>query len=353
MADGRSADRPPDGRRATAVVEPEHTMSGRVNELKQGELVAARFRVTREIGRGGHGIVYEAQDTLLGRNVALKTLRPACADADTFTPEREACLLSSVDSPYVGAIYDLVRDGETVILVMELVQGPTLGMRIQAGPLPWREVAILGVQLARGLKALHGAGIVHRDIKPSNIRLSSGGVLKILDLGVGRWLPADARQAAESLERFVVGTVPYMSPEQQQGCPADARSDIYACGSVLYEMATGVRRVNAPRRQQVGRGESASPVPPRTLMSDLPAWLDRAITRAIEADPDRRFQTARDLLAALLAGLHRSRLLDHDLPVVQPTPEALFAAYANSPVTAYSSQPTATVGPVVWGEYWK
>ena len=276
-------------------------MSSRLVELRVGECLD-RFRVVGEIGRGGHGVVYEAFDTLLNRQVALKTIAMRGPVGTGVAPHwQEANLLSRVESPYVVAIYDLRHLHDAAVIVMEHVEGPTLETLIlHSGHLRWQEVATLGIELALGLQALHTAGIVHGDIKPANLRLSRTRQLKILDMGVA----CCTRQPPHGLrptwpESTFVGTVPYMSPEQLSGRRGDARSDIYAAGAVLFEMATGWRVFDGlaagTRFDRLRRRVSYPPA----LSGDLPPWIERAILRALNPDADKRFQSAESFLRAL------------------------------------------------------
>jgi eukaryotic-like serine/threonine-protein kinase len=268
-------------------------------ELKIGSL-AGRYRVLQEIGRGGHGVVYRAIDVGLGREVALKTLGVANGEPQPAYP-REAQLLSLIDNEHVVGIFDMFNFFETTILVMELADGLPLDMLVRKEQLSAKEVAALGIQLAEGLEALHLAGIVHGDIKPANLRLSRSGVLKILDLGVARQVPdvsSDQRRSTDT--QMIVGTVPYMSPEQLRGVPADVRSDIWSAGTVLFELATGRRAfgklTTSTRLTRILNGI----VPrPHEIRSDVPLALERVILKALNPDPRRRFQSAGALMQAL------------------------------------------------------
>jgi serine/threonine protein kinase len=300
-------------------------------ELRAGAMIG-RFRVAREIGRGGHGIVYEARDLFLGRNVALKTLwTPSLAGSQS--DPTEAHLLSTVGSPHVAAIYDLLRLDDALVLVLELVEGPTLERRLLLETrIPIREVVALGMDLASGLVALHTVAIVHRDIKPGNLRLSRTGLLKILDLGAACRSGTSDALALDC--EAVVGTIPYMAPEQLCG-RADARSDIYSAGAVLYEMATGYRAFDAgPTGSNVGGCGRPAP-PPRTFRRDLPSWRESAIVRSLHPDPDHRFQSAHDLLDALSSGFASTQ---SEQPLLHParSPETLCASMPVNDLTLSS-----------------
>src|SRR5438105_2728578 len=191
------------------------------------------------------GVVYRARDERLERDVALKLL-PAGILVDATARKRfrqEALALSQLNHPNVATIYDFDTQNGIDFLAMEYIQGTTLDCRLTTGALIEKEVLSLGAQLASGLMAAHGRGVVHRDLKPANLLITADGRLKILDFGLAKLLPAEPANAGmETLSQTghaVAGTLPYMAPEQLLGHKVDARTDIYAMGAVLYEMATG------------------------------------------------------------------------------------------------------------------
>ena len=265
----------------------------------------SKYRILEPIGAGGMGIVYRAHDERLDRDVALKLL-PAGAFADESARKRfrkEALALSRLNHPNIATVHDFDRVDETDFLVMEYVAGSTLPERLAAGPLPEREIARLGAQMAEGLAAAHREGIVHRDMKPGNIRLTPDGRLKILDFGLAKLIrPLDpsAETATASGSHGVAGTLPYMAPEQVLGEELDARCDIYGGGAALYEMATGVR----PFAQDISSRLTDAilhdtPISPRSRNPRLSADLERIILKCLEKDPDRRYQSARELYVDL------------------------------------------------------
>lgn len=287
------ADRPPDNR--LALFSPRQYF-----EVRAGRVIG-RFRVSHEIGRGGHGIVYQASDPWLDRHVALKTIVQPQPLEDATTAHREARLLSRVANPHVVALYDFFHEEEADVLVMELVTGPTLDTISRPATLRPSHAASLGAQLAKGLHALHAAGVVHGDIKPANLRLSANGVLKILDLGVARSTTGrSSREEELSGPQMIAGTIPYMSPEQLQGRDPDERSDIWSAGAVIFELATGQRAVDTltPSSQYRFIREGLFPRPCERR-PDIPPVLAAVITRAMTPAPSRRFQSARELLEAL------------------------------------------------------
>jgi serine/threonine-protein kinase len=268
-------------------------------ELPVGSTVG-RFRVDAEIGRGGYAIVYKAFDLLLERDVALKTVRRSrTRTRGASTGWCEARALSAVTHPHVVSLFDVVREGEGDVLVMELVNGTTLSDLTRTAPLEPTTVIALGLQLAEGLEAIHDAGIVHGDIKPGNLRLTPDGELKILDLGVAVKLRNSAAAPAPR-PRTLAGTVPYMSPERLQGTSGDARADIWSAGAVLYELATGQRAVDSLTSSSLIRFVCKGVFPQRwQLARQIPNALADVIARAMAPDPSERYQSARELSEAL------------------------------------------------------
>ena len=213
------------------------------------------YDVTALIGEGGMGQVYQARDTTLDRDVALKVLPDAfTADPDRLARfEREAKVLASLNHPNIGAIYGLEKSGDTRALVLELIEGPTLADRIKQGPIPLDEALPIAKQIAEALEAAHEAGVIHRDLKPANIKVRDDGTVKVLDFGLAKAFQPDANDpnlsqsptisltAAATQMGMVVGTAAYMAPEQARGKLVDKRADIFAFGVVLYEMLTGQR----------------------------------------------------------------------------------------------------------------
>ncbi|HEV3216841.1 MAG TPA: protein kinase [Vicinamibacterales bacterium] len=265
----------------------------------------SHYHVIGKLGEGATAVVYKAEDLVLGRAVALKFLPKELSEtnAGSIRFEHEARTASSLNHPNICTIYEVGEHQGGKFLAMELLDGQTLTRLLKAGPMDVGRLIELGVQIAEGLDAAHAAQIVHRDIKPANIFVSSRDHVKILDFGVAVLVPrSPSNQLRPAFPRSaaVVGTLPYMSPEQLRGEDLDSRSDLFALGVVLYEMATGRRPFNGrTSAQQILAMMTQPPIPPRDLRTDMPLELDRIISKALEQDRRLRFQSASDLRADL------------------------------------------------------
>ena len=275
------------------------------------------YEILAPLGAGGMGEVYRARDTKLGREVAIKILPPAFAgDAERLARfQREAQVLASLNHPNIASIYGLEDFGGAPALVMELVEGPTLADRIAAGPLPLEEALGIARQIAEAVEAAHEKGIIHRDLKPANVKITPGGMVKVLDFGLAKALDddragSDLRNSptislAATRAGVILGTAAYMSPEQAKGKSVDRRADIWSFGVVLLEMLTG---------RQVYAGETAAETLAAVMLKDAsldglppgtPAPLRKLLRRCLDKDARRRLQAigeARVVIDDLLTG---------------------------------------------------
>jgi eukaryotic-like serine/threonine-protein kinase len=265
------------------------------------------YEITASLGAGGMGEVYQARDRRLARDVAIKVVAAHSSDAPQARErfEREARSVAGLQHPNICTIYDVGDADGRAFIVMELLHGETLQQRLRRGPLDLPAFLDMAIALADGLHAAHAAGIVHRDIKPANIFLTERGP-KILDFGLAKaFLATEPMSAAETRAMLTesgttVGTIAYMSPEQLRGEPADARSDLFSLGLVLYEMATGRSPFAGTTSAAIGGAIlHEAPLPPRKLRADVPEALDQLVLKALEKDPDLRYQTAADMRADL------------------------------------------------------
>lgn len=261
----------------------------------------SHYRILEQIGSGGMGEVYRARDERLERDVAVKIL-PSSAVPDEGARKRfrrEALALSRLNHPNIATVHEFDSQDEIDFLVLELVPGITLSERIAQGPMPEAEIVRIGEQLAEGLAAAHGEHVLHRDIKPSNLRLTPAGRLKILDFGLATVVqPIGDRSTTETItaQNAVVGTIPYMSPEQLRGEPLDPRTDIYSAGAALYELACARKAFpEGTSTAVIGAILGRPPTPPSAINRGISAGLDAIILRCLEKTPARRYATALDL----------------------------------------------------------
>jgi serine/threonine protein kinase/DNA-binding CsgD family transcriptional regulator len=262
-----------------------------------GRKLRNRYTINEHLGDGSTATVYKGFDERLGRDVALKLLFPHVKDTTRKRFLQEATSAAALNHPNITAIYDIDDDGDQPFLVMEYVDGISLSDYI---PAPLETIVELGTQIARALAYAHERQIIHRDIKPANIKVTSGGTVKIMDLGLA--LPSDAKRV--TTQGMVIGTPAYLSPEQAQGISLDHRTDIYSLGIVLYEMATGklpfdTNDISVLLLQQVKQAPQA----PRLIQPTVTAALENVILKCMEKAPNRRYQSCSALASALLACL--------------------------------------------------
>ena len=268
------------------------------------------YEILSPIGAGGMGEVYKATDTRLDRTVAIKVLPEHFAESPERKArfEREAKAISQLNHPHICTLYDVGEQDGIDFIVMEYIEGETLAERLKKGALPLDKAIEYGSQIADALDKAHRAGIVHRDLKPANVMLTKSGV-KLLDFGLAKLVEGDlgpetsdapTQQKDLTQEESIIGTLQYMAPEQLERKPADARTDIFALGLVLFEMVTGKKAFEGNSQASLITAIMSSEPPlPSSVESMSPAGLDYAVTTCLAKDPDDRWQTARDLLREL------------------------------------------------------
>jgi hypothetical protein len=273
-----------------------------------GGLIRGQYEISKQIGAGGMGMVYEGTDRSLGRRVAIKKMRDELRlnprERDRFIVEAKT--VASLHHPNIVDIYAIAEEGDDVYLVFEYVEGKTVHDLVQgAGRLGVLEAVSVTRSMGEALTYAHSRGVIHRDMKPSNVMLSSAGDIKVMDFGI-------ARMAKDALTRYsmtntVVGTPPYMAPEQEQGV-VRKESDVYALAICAYEMLTGKLPFIGMASGMLMNKINMSYIPPSRAIAGLPEALDEVFLKAFQADPDRRYRTPQDFVTALeaAAGCARS-----------------------------------------------
>src|SRR5208282_1229433 len=250
--------------------------------------VLGHYRIVEQIGAGGMGVVYRAHDEQLDRDVALKVL-PAGTLADDAARKqfrKEALALAKLSHPNIATVFEFSSQEGVDFLVMELIPGKPLSERLHGGAMSQPEIVRLATQLAEGLAAAHDQGVIHGDLKPANLFVTPDGRLKILDFGLAKHTPtasdADVTRSVTTHAGTVSGTVPYMSPEQLRGLPSDLRSDIYAAGAVLHEMATGRRAFPQTQAAELmGAILYESPAPARSVNKYLSPGFESVVSKLL------------------------------------------------------------------------
>ena len=281
------------------------------------QVLSDRYALISHLARGGMADVWVAEDRLLGRRVAVKILHDQFASSESFVERfrREAQSAANLTHHNIVAVHDWGEQGNTYFMVMELVEGRNLRdvLRNEGALLP-RRVAEIGVEMATALNVAHNQGLVHRDIKPANVLLTPDGTVKVADFGIAR-----AWDDSEQLTRTgaVIGTATYFSPEQAQGMPADARSDIYSMGVVMYELLTGAPPFSGESPVAVAyQHVQQPPAPPSSIDPNIPPGLEAVVLKALAKDPDLRYQSAGELIEDL------NRVLAGEVPLAAPDNEA-------------------------------
>ena len=298
--------------------------------VEEERVLQGRYRLVAPIARGGMAEVWEGLDEVLTRPVAVKLLHEHLAADENFRARfrREAVAAARLGHPSVVATFDTGDDGDIPFIVMELVRGRTLRALINDGPLSPPAAAAIAIQVGEALAAAHQAGIVHRDVKPGNVLLCAGmpvgspASVKVADFGIARAATATTDITDITQPGTLLGTTKYLAPEQVQGAEPDARSDIYSLGVVLYEMVTGRAPFSADTAVATAMAHvNDEPVRPRLVKAGIPRSLEQVVLRAMAKDPDSRYQSAEEFVAAL-----RSIDLGKDdavpLVVRDPTPPA-------------------------------
>ncbi len=324
-------------------------MSGSTSRI--GEMLG-HYRILEKIGAGGMGVVYRAHDERLDRDVALKLL-PTDGFADETARRRfrrEALTLSKLNHPNIATVFDFDTQDALDFLVMEYVQGVTLADKLAKAALPEKDALALGIQIAQALEDAHEHGIIHCDLKPSNIMVTTNRQVKLLDFGLAKLLRISGTMTTVSVPDVskIAGTLPYMSPEQLRGHPADSRSDIYSMGTVLYEMTTGHRPFEA-RFSATLIDDILNKLPPplAPFNSAVSLRLQDTILKCLEKDPDNRYQSAKELAVDL-----RRLALPTSVPDEVPTKGHLAERRTSSLRLVLFIVGIATLfaslGPVVW-----
>jgi eukaryotic-like serine/threonine-protein kinase len=268
---------------------------GKVLEASVGTVLGGRYRVQSTLGAGGMAVVYKAEDAILGRNVALKTLHRRYAEMPAFRRRfrQEARAMACLDHENIVKVYDISQDGEVSFIVAECVSGRDIGTLLsgrRGGQLNERFTRGVAAQLLRALSYAHRQGVIHRDIKPSNILVATGGRVKVADFGIARIVEEDGEPGE------IVGSARYMSPEQLMGKEATPRSDLYSVGVLLYHCLTGKPPFSGDLKSLARQHIHENPAPPRELNGEISPHMEAVILRALAKNPDDRYPSATAML---------------------------------------------------------
>ncbi|MDP8949793.1 MAG: protein kinase [Actinomycetota bacterium] len=269
---------------------------GKALEASVGTLLGGRYRVQSTLGAGGMAVVYRAEDAILGRTVALKTLHRRFAEVPSFRRRfrQEARAMACLDHENIVKVYDISQDGEVPFIVAECVAGRDIGTllnRHRGGHLNERFTRRMAAQLLRALSYAHRRGVIHRDIKPSNILVAAGGTIKVADFGIARIVEEDSVEPGE-----IVGSARYMSPEQLMGKEANPCSDLYSAGVLLYHCLTGRPPFSGDVRSLAQQHIHTAPTPPRKLNKKISPHMEAVILKALAKNPDDRYPSAAAML---------------------------------------------------------
>lgn len=259
-----------------------------------------RYQITKELGRGSMGVVYQAHDPQIDRSIALKVLRPDRMSSEDFVQRfmKEAKAIGRMSHQNIVTVYDVGEDQGTVYIAMEFLEGCPLNTFTHERILSAAEIAEIGIQVAESLDYAHTRGIVHRDIKPQNIMITPDLKVKITDFGIAHIEDPDASHQTQAGE--ILGTPNYMPPEQVIGKKVDGRSDLYSLGVILYELSAGTRPFKGDNLAAIFHAiTTETPARPDTLNTQLPAALSDIVMKCLEKDPAARFQSGKELAAAL------------------------------------------------------
>jgi hypothetical protein len=327
-----------------------------------------KYRIVSRLGRGGMGTVYKAIDETLEREVAIKVLNPDLADSDLLKRFRaEAVTLARLNHPNIATLFELGRQGDELLMVMEFVRGETFDkLSDRVGPMPFERAAYLCTQVLDALSHAHRAGIVHRDLKPSNLMLAESGVVKVMDFGIARMVGTEHL----TTDGYMMGTPAYMAPEQVMGSEVDGRADLYSIGVVLFRLLTGSLPFKADTAvAMIQKQIKDAPTPLRQFRAELPVWCEQILDRALAKPPENRYQTAAEFRGALavsvaiapvgevsevLAGpasaAAHSRTVVNDDPEMTVPPDSMLTPLArrnvpeDDPFDADVTQPATPVG---------